>query len=487
MRLALYVLLFFSLVSQAQGTITLTDSDIKAFPTAIGFGKNVDAGRGGSVVFVINRNSSGPGSLEYAIENVTGNRTIIFQVSGTITLTDNLTIPDDGGDVYIAGQTAPEGGITIAGQQLQIRGDNTIVRFIRSRPGENATGDDGIRVTSDAGAKSGLIIDHCSVSWGVDAGIDIGGIVYNSGNGWSDVTIQNTIIAENLVNGYGMLLWRETDSISIIKNLFAHNVDRNIRASTQNTSFEFINNLIYNYESGTDPTYENVFDFIGNTYLTGDLTPNTYTLELNSCSATNCPDGANIALTRAYVSDNNIDGGALTVNPNINPYLEGSRILGGDYTPIDDELVESTVLNDVGMTLYEDTYDAKIKNEVATRTGTRHTTVAAAGGYPTIPDNTPYQDDDGDGLSNEYEIANGGGPTGISPNTRPSTASLVNGATIDQSGVTNFATAGYTHMDIFLSELAGDWDSFTASGGTGGGSSTPDSKKNETSAMLIAH
>src|SRR5438876_12132516 len=54
-----------------------------AFPTAEGFGKFAQGGRGGRVIQVTNLNWSGPGSLRACLE-ATGRRTCIFRVGGII-------------------------------------------------------------------------------------------------------------------------------------------------------------------------------------------------------------------------------------------------------------------------------------------------------------------------------------------------------------------------------------------------------------------
>lgn len=119
-------------------------------------------GRGGKIVHVTNLNNSGTGSLRAA---VSGNdkKIVVFDVSGIIALSAELIIGDN---TTIAGQTAPNPGITV--RYFTMRpGNNNIIRFIRFRRGEEKNVNDGADATWQRN-KTNIIFDHCSFSWSID-------------------------------------------------------------------------------------------------------------------------------------------------------------------------------------------------------------------------------------------------------------------------------------------------------------------------------
>ena len=142
-------------------------SGAPAFPGAEGHGRYVSGGRNPSngstkIIHVTNLNDSGTGSFRAAVSG-SDYKTIVFDVGGVIALNSELTI---GANTTIAGQTAPDPGITI--RYYTVRpGANNIIRFIRIRRGQERDVDDGADALWQR-QKNGIIIDHCSFSWSID-------------------------------------------------------------------------------------------------------------------------------------------------------------------------------------------------------------------------------------------------------------------------------------------------------------------------------
>ncbi len=416
----------------------ITDmGELKAFPGAEGFGKNATGGRGGTVVEVTNLNDSGSGSLRAALL-MTVPRTIVFKVGGTIKCNDYLKIPRSSGNVTIAGQTAPGDGIAIEGAELRIEASNVIVRHIRIRPGPNTSGtnEDGLRILGFGGNRTeNVIIDHVSITWGKDEIVEIGGI--GSGSNVRNVTIQNSIIGENISaqHKFGLLLWNNANNISVYQNLFVNNVERNLRSSTCTSSFEMINNVVYGYRAATVPTYENAFDIIGNVYKTNpNLSAESYTIKL-SASQNNCPDGK-ISLTKAYIHNNTLNGSFATVSSELNPFLRSSRNFNSGIIPLGANKVEDNVLNNVGANLQKiDAVDSRLIDWAENRTGRLINSISEFGGYPNLSGGEAYEDNDRDGIDDRWEEANG-----LNPSSRSDGNQDPNGD-------------GYTNLDEFLHYL----------------------------------
>ena len=228
-----------------------------AFPGAEGFGAEATGGRGGRVIVVTTTATSGPGSLQDALDQ-TGPRYIVFAVSGVIDARIHLSH----GDVTIAGETSP-GGITIRGfvtdetpfQDQTVEApaqfaENWILRHVRIRPGAGGPSDDGLRLRYTRNA----IIDHVSVGNAEDEAVEIS---YSN-----RLTVQNSLLAET-VGGhsfYGGMLMNYSnpahgfalDRLSIHHNLFVRIEGRLPEASRESAAaagstmdLELSNNLYW--------------------------------------------------------------------------------------------------------------------------------------------------------------------------------------------------------------------------------------------------
>lgn len=179
------------LAAAVLGTLPILAQDMApAFPGAEGYGRYTTGGRGGEIRHVTNLNDSGPGSFRQAVQGSKA-KIVVFDVSGIIELKSDLTI---GANTTIAGQTAPEGGITL--RYFTVRpSENNIWRFIRIRRGQERNVNDGADATWQR-QKNNILLDHCSFSWSID---EIASYYDNK-----DFTMQWCALSEALANaGHG--------------------------------------------------------------------------------------------------------------------------------------------------------------------------------------------------------------------------------------------------------------------------------------------
>ncbi len=420
---------------------------IPAFSGAEGFGANATGGRGGDVYHVTSLDDSNtPGTLRYGINSAgTAGRTIVFDVSGMITLTSNLIVKNP--NITIAGQTAPGQGICFKNYSIDARVNNLVIRHLHSRLGIDASQEsDSIDITGG----SDVIIDHCSASWSVDETLSV------SDNATS-ATVQYCYITESLNNsihtkgshGYGSLLRTDVDcNLSFHHNLYADHNSRNPRPGTYYDSLmtlDFRNNVIYNWGnqagySGSDGNEYVNMNYVGNYLVAG---PSTSSSKLSNAF------GGGSDLTTIFQSDNKID-------PNRDGNFNGANtdwgmfngvfVQAGSsfsapavYTQTADEAL-TTVLTQAGAFNWNrDAVDANVTSQVlsAGTEGRIYNTVAEAGDYPTYPVVTRDAnfDTDGDGMPDAWEQANG-----LNPGVQ------------DHNG--DFDNDGYTNLEEYLTSLA---------------------------------
>lgn len=235
--------------------------------SAQGYGSDTSGGNNGTRLLVTSLEDHGPGTLREALENQSGARTIVFSKSGTITLQEPIVIRNP--FVTIDGSTAPDHGITLRQNGLIIATHDVIVTNLRIRIGDEGgptNNRDGINISTTlaSGDVYNILIDHCSISWGIDENISTW-VAHNKTHTIHDVTIRYSIISEGLFNSIhvdegapatvtdahsmgGLFGPDNSYNISFHHNLLAHNDGRNPRIVGIN-KFELVNNVIYNWGS----------------------------------------------------------------------------------------------------------------------------------------------------------------------------------------------------------------------------------------------
>ncbi len=360
-----------------------------AFPGAEGAGKYATGGRGGAVYEVTNLDDSGPGSLRAGVGDLLP-KIIVFRVSGTIELASALSF---GGNKTVAGQTAPGDGITLKGRTVTVGGDNTIIRYIRVRPGEVLAPVGKGDIDAFNPVSSNIIIDHVSTSWGTDEVLSFG-----TATTIQNITVQWCIISEGLnysvhtegAHSKGTLLYGAFGhKFSFHHNIYAHNIDRNPRLAgnyrvteapyydTLGLYCDFRNNVVYNWglnyagHSGSDINYAKSINFVGNYYIHGPNSPET-----------SVPWEEKSLYSKGYFNDNWVDGNnpadpwsvvrfvGLT-DANIAAYKQSSELPITPIPPTDGALTAyQKVLAGAGCTVpYRDSVDSRIVNDVANVTG----------------------------------------------------------------------------------------------------------------------
>jgi hypothetical protein len=231
-----------------------------AFPGALGWAAQTPGGRGGRIIKVTTLAAKGPGSLREALD-AKGPRIVVFEVGGVIDLgVETVKIGEP--FLTIAGQTAPQPGITLVRGGIDITAHDVVIQHLRVRPGDagmaKMSGHD-FDAISTVGAHD-VIIDHCSLTWATDENLSASGTRFKGDTPaqWREgtshrITFSNNIIAEGLANSThakgehskGSLIHDNARDILIVGNLYAQNHERNpfFKGGTQGW---VVNNLIYN-------------------------------------------------------------------------------------------------------------------------------------------------------------------------------------------------------------------------------------------------
>ncbi len=284
---------------------------IPAFPGAEGGGEFTPGGRGGKIFVVTSLADSGPGTFREACEAV-GARTIVFNVSGIIHLEKRISMRAP--YVTIAGQTAPGDGICIAGETLEVDTHDVIIRHMRFRRGAT----DVTRRDDALGGNviGNVIVDHCSVSWGLDENISLYRHQFQANPKSKleklpacNITIQNTISSEGM-DTYNHAFGSTIGGLNstFMRNLWADNISRNCSIGMYG-DFNFVNNVVFNWwnRSLDGGDYRSMFNIINNYFKPGPITPKGEPISYRILK----PESGGMepkTFGRAYINGNFIDG-----------------------------------------------------------------------------------------------------------------------------------------------------------------------------------
>jgi hypothetical protein len=453
---------------------------IPAFPGAEGGGMFTKGGAEGEVYIVKYLDDTlERGTLRFGIESLSGPRTIVFSVGGEIILTRPLIIRN--GNLTIAGQTAPGGGITIRNSSVIVDADNVIIRFLRFRMGD-VVAREGDAIEGQG--RRNIIIDHCSMSWGTD---EVASFYDNT-----NFTMQWCIISESLNNsvhpkgahGYGGIWGGKTASFH--HNLIAHHKSRTPRMCGSRYSnnpaaekVDFRNNVIYNWgdANGAHAGEGGSYNLVNNYYKPGPMTVTKNQLTYRIFQA-NGDDGSNrqpvgvwgvffvqgnkFDKTAAYLSATNIsDIDKVNADNSYGFHTSGVLPSGGlsaivsevefDITYVTThsaEVAYKKVLSFAGASLIRDDVDVRIVKDVKDGTFTANGSNGSingiidsqqdVGGWPQLSTGESPLDSDGDGMPDAWEIANG-----LDPN--------------DSSDSRKYnLSAEYTNLEVYLNSLVSE-------------------------------
>ena len=480
-------------------TVVFAEEKTPAFPGAEGFGRYVTGGRGGNVYHVTSLADDGSvGTLRWALGK-SGVKTIVFDVSGTIHLKSALNISI--GNVTIAGQTAPGDGICVADYPVAIKANNVIVRYMRFRLGNNNVLVNGADGWDGFGGfdQQDWMIDHCSVSWSIDECLSV------LGN--KNTTVQWCLVAQSLVNsghskgahGYGGN-WGGSGA-SFHHNLIAHHGSRTPRLGPRPTTqlderMDMRNNVIYNFGGNGCYGGEGMkVNIVNNYYKPGPGTPTDKKgyriagvgIRTNEYVNTYPAYAPALHLWGKYYVTGNYNSKYTTVNQDNWTYGVINQIdannCDGTFTqetkdsikltePIDYILTTThsaadaykRVLDFAGASLHRDSFDelmvSDTRNGKATYTGSGLSkgfvnsqddnkpadADASWSAWPTLATKEAPKDTDGDGMPDEWELANALDPT--NPN---------DGKTIGADG--------YSNLENYLNSLVADITALQNAGG----------------------
>lgn len=327
---------------------------LPSFPGAEGAGANARGGRGGTVFHVTTTNDNGSSSLAGSLRQgvSVANRTVVFDVSGTINLAADLKITVS--NLTIAAQSAPGDGIAIKGWSFMVQDTHdVVVRYLRCRPGDvNCSSFQGD--SFDFVNATNVIADHISATWSVDECL--------SPTHSQNVSIQWCLIGESMkkschvkgAHGYGSLMRYNDGFFTLHHNLYANNDSRNPRPG-DSTRLDFVNNVAYNwggfcgYNGNDSPDnmvngglyFTNSLNYVSNCFVAGPNSSATLAFDSGVTNSLQC---------QIFQSGNYIDN-------NKNAVLDGANtgwaMFGSPFTQLGSAFAAAPVTTDAPLAAYE--------------------------------------------------------------------------------------------------------------------------------------
>lgn len=213
------------------------------------------------VIKVTTLEARGPGSLREALEAAYP-RLVVFEVGGVIDLEGRGLVVRNP-HLTIAGQTAPDPGITVIRGSLVVETYEVVIQHIAVRPGDNGRAKDwapdalAVR-RGNSGPVHDVLFEHCSATWAIDENLSTSGPadVDSPEATAHDITIRHCLIAEGLSSSThpkgehskGTLIHDGVRNVSIIGSVYAHNRERNPRLKGGSTA-TVTDSVMYNWGS----------------------------------------------------------------------------------------------------------------------------------------------------------------------------------------------------------------------------------------------
>lgn len=415
------------------------------------------------MIYVTNLNDSGSGSLRAALSDRSP-RTVLFKVSGTITLASDIIVKNP--FLTIAGQTTPGEGVQIRGAQIKIKTHDVLIRYLKMRTGDatnnsNPADRDSVTLNDDTKVYN-IVVDHSTLIWGPD----IGGISFL--NGARDATVSNSIVGEGLYISHhpeatldqtghstAMNITQLTSGyyparITIHHNLLTTSSDRNPRV-VGGENVDVVNNVIYNWKDSASQGNPRSLNLIKNFYIKGPMTTRSATWFVWLPRA---EEGGTLRAGSVFESGNMTEGFTTGRSGPNNVYASAAftpySIVAED-SPQDsyNKIVNNAGANrqvsgaDGTIVMDRDSVDQRIINNLVTRTGAFLNGVDANGvggfssiSWPNLLAGTPAADGDSDGMPDAWENLYFG--------------STSRGSSTDSRG--DFDADGFTDLEEYLNE-----------------------------------